>query len=124
VVRGTVEETLNALLDAEADRLCNAQRYESSAARRDTRAGQADASAPTALANVMLPCGCDRASASAIPSFAAVATHWATHMPSGICMSTCWGDRVDSAVSGLLMFLSPTLSVLPERGSSTAGPSH
>ena len=24
VVRGTVEETLNALLDAEADRLCNA----------------------------------------------------------------------------------------------------
>ena len=34
VVRGTVEETLNALLDAEADRLCNAQRYERSAARR------------------------------------------------------------------------------------------
>jgi len=41
VVRGIVEETLNALLDAEADRLCNAQRYERSAARRDTRAGQA-----------------------------------------------------------------------------------
>jgi transposase-like protein len=36
VVRGTVEETLNAFLDAEADRLCNAQRYER---RRDTRAG-------------------------------------------------------------------------------------
>jgi putative transposase len=34
VVRGTVEETLNALLDAEADRLCNAQRYERSEARR------------------------------------------------------------------------------------------
>ena len=31
VVRGSVEETLNALLDAEADRLCNAQRYERSA---------------------------------------------------------------------------------------------
>ena len=28
VVRGSVEQTLNALLDAEADRLCNAQRYE------------------------------------------------------------------------------------------------
>jgi putative transposase len=28
VVRGSVEETLNALLDAEAERLCNAQRYE------------------------------------------------------------------------------------------------
>src|SRR5215472_9830988 len=34
VVRGTVEETLNALLDAEADRLCNPQRYERSEARR------------------------------------------------------------------------------------------
>ncbi|MCL2329958.1 MAG: IS256 family transposase, partial [Phycisphaerae bacterium] len=30
VVRGTVEQTLNALLDAEADRLCNAGRYERS----------------------------------------------------------------------------------------------
>ena len=30
LVRGTVEETLNTLLDAEADRLCNAQRYERS----------------------------------------------------------------------------------------------
>ena len=39
VVRGTVEETLNALLDAEADRLCNAQRYERSEDRRDSRAG-------------------------------------------------------------------------------------
>jgi hypothetical protein len=37
-VRGSVEETLNALLDAEADRLCNAQRYERSQARRDTGA--------------------------------------------------------------------------------------
>ena len=39
IVRGTVEETLNALLDAEADRLCNAKRYERTEARRDTRAG-------------------------------------------------------------------------------------
>src|SRR5438552_7921332 len=39
VVRGTVEETLNALLDAEADRLYNAQRYERSEARRDSCAG-------------------------------------------------------------------------------------
>jgi len=28
VVRSTVEETLNAMLDAEADRLCHAERYE------------------------------------------------------------------------------------------------
>ena len=33
------EAAANALLDAEADRLCNAQRYERSEARRDTRAG-------------------------------------------------------------------------------------
>ena len=39
VVRGTVEETLNALLDAEADRMCKAGRYERTEARRDTRAG-------------------------------------------------------------------------------------
>lgn len=39
LVRGTVEETLNKLLDAEADQLCNAARYERSEARRDTRAG-------------------------------------------------------------------------------------
>jgi len=39
MVRGTVEQTLNALLDAEADELCQAQRYERSADRVDTRAG-------------------------------------------------------------------------------------
>ena len=39
IVRGTVEETLNAMLDAEADELCNAQRYEHSPDRVDTRAG-------------------------------------------------------------------------------------
>ena len=39
VVRGTVEETLNALLDAEADRLCQASRYERTQKRQDTRAG-------------------------------------------------------------------------------------
>jgi putative transposase len=39
LVRGTVEETLNKLLDAEAEQLCNAARYERTEARRDTRAG-------------------------------------------------------------------------------------
>jgi len=39
VVRGTVEQTLNALLEDEADRLCNAGRYERTDARKDTRAG-------------------------------------------------------------------------------------
>lgn len=39
VVRRTVEETLNSLLDAEADELCGAARYERSPERLDTRAG-------------------------------------------------------------------------------------
>lgn len=39
IVRGSVEEALNALLDAEADRLCKAARYERTEARCDTRAG-------------------------------------------------------------------------------------
>ena len=39
LVRGTVEETLNAMLEAEADALCGAQRYERSPDRIDTRAG-------------------------------------------------------------------------------------
>lgn len=39
VVRGTVERTLNELLDAEADRLCSAGKYERTEARKDTRAG-------------------------------------------------------------------------------------
>jgi hypothetical protein len=36
VVRSTVEETLNALLEAEADTLCGARRYKRSAERQDT----------------------------------------------------------------------------------------
>lgn len=39
MVRSTVEETLNRMLDSEADRLCNAERYQRSDARTDTRAG-------------------------------------------------------------------------------------
>jgi transposase-like protein len=39
VVRESVEETLNGLLQAEADQLCGAQRYQRSADRVDTRAG-------------------------------------------------------------------------------------
>ena len=39
VVRQTVEETLNGLLEAEADELCGAKRYERSPERLDTRAG-------------------------------------------------------------------------------------
>src|SRR6187397_2953622 len=46
MVRGTVEEALNAMLDAEADQLCGAGRYERSEARKDTRAGQVSLKIP------------------------------------------------------------------------------
>jgi transposase-like protein len=39
IVRGTVEETLNTMLEAEADVLCSAKRYERTADRKDYRAG-------------------------------------------------------------------------------------
>jgi putative transposase len=39
MVRSTVEETLNAMLDAEADQLCHARRYEHTEGRTDQRAG-------------------------------------------------------------------------------------
>ena len=54
MVRGTVEETLNGLLDAEADRLCGAGRYERSGGRRDTRAGSYERSLHTVAGEVNL----------------------------------------------------------------------
>ena len=39
LVRSSVEDTLNSMLDAEADAMCNAQRYERSPDRVDNRAG-------------------------------------------------------------------------------------
>ena len=54
VVRGTVEQTLNALLDAEADRLCNAERYARSPDRQDTRAGSYERKLQTKAGEVNL----------------------------------------------------------------------
>lgn len=54
VVRGTVEETLNALLDAEADRLCQASRYERTEKRQDTRAGHYKRNLETKAGSVQL----------------------------------------------------------------------
>ena len=39
MVRGTVEETLNGMLEQEADQLVGAGRYERAESRKDTRAG-------------------------------------------------------------------------------------
>ena len=54
MVRGTVEETLNAMLDAEADQLCGAGRYERSQARQDTRAGSYERTLHTKAGDVSL----------------------------------------------------------------------
>src|SRR5215510_9743288 len=54
IVRGTVEETLNTMLDAEADRLCNASRYERTEARRDQRSGSYDRKLQTKAGEVRL----------------------------------------------------------------------
>jgi transposase-like protein len=54
IVVTTVEETLNALLDAEADQLCGAKRYEHSAERVDTRAGHYERQLHTKAGEVTL----------------------------------------------------------------------
>jgi transposase-like protein len=54
VVRTSVEETLNSMLDAEADRLCQAKRYERTADRVDTRAGSYERKLQTKAGEVEL----------------------------------------------------------------------
>ena len=54
MVRSTVEDTLNRLLDAEADQLCNAEKYQRNDARTDTRAGHYQRKLHTKAGEVML----------------------------------------------------------------------
>jgi transposase-like protein len=54
VVRQTVEQTLNGLLEAEADELCGAKRYARSPERLDTRAGHYDRQLHTKAGEVTL----------------------------------------------------------------------
>lgn len=54
MVRGTVEEALNAMLDAEADQLCGAGRYERNEGRKDTRAGSYERALHTKAGEVKL----------------------------------------------------------------------
>ncbi len=54
MVRGPVEEALNAMLEAEADRRCGAGRYERTQARTDTRAGHCERSLETRAGQVSL----------------------------------------------------------------------
>ena len=54
VVRQSVEETLNGLLEAEADALCQARRYERNAQRASTRAGHYERDLQTKAGTVQL----------------------------------------------------------------------
>ena len=54
MVRGTVEEALNAMLDAEAIRWCGANRYERSEGRKETRAGHYERHLHTKAGDVSL----------------------------------------------------------------------
>jgi putative transposase len=53
-VKKTVEETLNSMLDAEADAICHAQRYKRSPDRQDTRAGHYERKLHTTAGEVNL----------------------------------------------------------------------
>jgi transposase-like protein len=54
LVRGSVEQTLQALLEAEADALCGARRYERTGERMDTRAGHYERKLHTRAGEVKL----------------------------------------------------------------------
>src|SRR6202171_3885689 len=54
IVRCTGEETLNAMLEAEADRLCYAERYERTQAWRDQRSGSYERKLQTKAGQVTL----------------------------------------------------------------------
>jgi transposase-like protein len=54
IVLETVEQTLNGLLDAEADRLCGAERYQRTESRLDTRAGNYERKLHTKAGEVTL----------------------------------------------------------------------
>jgi transposase-like protein len=54
IVRSTVEETLNAMLEAEAEQLCQAARYERNEERQGHRAGHATRSLHTTASEVQL----------------------------------------------------------------------
>ncbi|EQA44710.1 transposase, mutator-like family protein [Leptospira broomii serovar Hurstbridge str. 5399] len=56
-VRGPIEETLNALLDEKADKLCQVSKYERNPDRVDTRAGSYNRNFETEAGKVKLQSG-------------------------------------------------------------------
>ena len=80
VVRSSVEETLNGLLEAEADDLCGANRYERSAVRLDTRSGHYERELATKAGEVRLNAPRLR-SLSAYPARVGSPTHTVSPSP-------------------------------------------
>ena len=68
LVRSSVEETLNALLDKEADELVNAQKYERSADRQGYRSGHYKRNFQTTAGEVELKSPSSREFLSRLPS--------------------------------------------------------
>ena len=89
VVRSSVEETLNGLLDAEADEICRAQRYERSPERVDGRAGHYERKLETKAGQVKL------AATPAVRN----RHHRAVHTPGGLRGGSPRGDVSGGSVS-------------------------
>ena len=86
LVRGSVEATLNELLEQEAEKLTQAARYERNEARQGYRSGHYDRNLTTTSGNVTLLCPASRASLLKRPSssgIAAVRAVW--RKPSSRC---------------------------------------
>jgi len=96
MVRGIVEETLNALLDAEADQLCGAGRYERSQARQDTRAGSYERTLQTSAGEVNLKVPKLRSWRWALHSRSASASSSAFNVSSTVPRTTAQQGNADS----------------------------
>jgi transposase-like protein len=98
LVRGSVEQTLNTLLAAEPDRLCQASRYERSPDRNDRRAGHYRRKLQTKAGTVTLEVPKLRRVQSALMLVAARLRHIA---------GTKWGTRAYMAMESLLAKSAP-----------------
>ncbi len=81
-VRSSVEETLNGLLDAEAEAICGAGRYERSAERVDTRAGHHERKLETKAGQVTLK----------VPKLRSLPFETATYLPARAVRQ--WRSRI------------------------------
>ena len=86
LVRGSVEETLNELLEKEAESLTQAARYERSEARQGYRSGHYDRNLTTTSGDVTPICRGSRACPSRLPSLSGIAAGRAAwRRPSSRC---------------------------------------